>query len=93
MAETTTITKPEFADQLQPYVSAALTGSQDLYDAQVSAGYQGFGQPQVVGIGDDLSGATSSFGGEQIISTQTKLISGTFGFCSEIVKLILFDHP
>jgi len=57
MAETTTITKPEFADQLQPYVSAALTGSQDLYDAQVSAGYQGFGQPQVVGIGDDLSGA------------------------------------
>ena len=57
MAETTTISKPEFADQLQPYVSAALTGSQDLYDAQVSAGYQGFGQPQVVGIGDDLSGA------------------------------------
>ena len=57
MAETTTITKPEFADQLQPYVSAALAGSQDLYDTQVSAGYQGFGQPQVVGIGDDLSGA------------------------------------
>tara|TARA_R110002033_G_scaffold23191_5_gene55078 strand:- start:467 stop:2314 length:1848 start_codon:yes stop_codon:yes gene_type:complete len=60
MAETTTINKAEFADQLQPYVSAALTGSQDLYDAEVSAGYQGFGQPQVAGISDDLSGAIQS---------------------------------
>ena len=60
MAETTTITKPEFADQLQPSVSAALGDTKKLYDAEVSAGYQGFGRPQVAGISDNLRGAIQS---------------------------------
>ena len=57
MATTTTITKPEIADQLQPYVSVALSESEKLFQDKADEGYQGFGRPQVVGMGDDLSQA------------------------------------
>ena len=38
MATTTTITKPEIADQLQPYVSVALSESEKLFQDKADEG-------------------------------------------------------
>ena len=76
MAETTTITRPEIATQLQPYVSTALQQSQDLYEAQVTAGYQSFGEPQVAGVSPQLSQAIQAQIGSFVPNQATLGVEG-----------------